>query len=125
MVQPPLPSLLGGVDCIPPSLSAYAPDGFSVLTSERSDINGMVATDDPVPPPAPPAADIAAVLGVTLQQFADASVDGIENILRRAEHLVETQEVLEAYIAQERTTLRPHLSQRRSVGQVRRPTYAS
>ncbi len=28
MVQPPLPSILGGVDCIPPSLSAYAPDGF-------------------------------------------------------------------------------------------------
>ena len=90
---------MGSVDCIPPSLSAYAPVGFSVLASERSDINGMVAADDPVPPPAPPAADIAEVLGVTLQQFADASVDGIEKIMRRAEHLVETQEMIEAYIA--------------------------
>ena len=30
VVQPLPPSLLGSVDCIPPSLSAYAPVGFSV-----------------------------------------------------------------------------------------------
>ena len=41
----------------------------------------------------------AAVLGVTLEEFANASVDGIDNVMRKAERLLETQEVVEAYIA--------------------------
>ena len=50
-------------------------------------------------PPVPQERDLAAVLGVTLEEFAKASVDGIENVMRGAERLLETHEVVEAYIA--------------------------
>ena len=50
-------------------------------------------------PPVPQERDLAAVLGVTLEEFAKASVDGTENVMRKAERLLETQEVVDAYIA--------------------------
>ena len=89
----------GPVVCVPPSASAYAPDGFSLSAPESADVYGVEAATVPVAPPVPPVRDLAAVLGVTLEEFAKSSVDGIENVMRRAEKLLETQEVIEAYIA--------------------------
>jgi len=80
-------------------VSAYAPDGFSLSVSTVDDVCGVEAAAAPVAAPVPEAQDLAALLGVTLEEFAKASVDGIENVMRKAERLLETQEVIEAYIA--------------------------
>ena len=98
--QPPLLPSPGPVVCIPPSASAYAPDGFSLSESVAfADVHSVDGAAAPVVPPVQQEEDLAAVLGVTLEEFANASVDGIENVMRRAERLLETQEVVEAYIA--------------------------
>ena len=89
----------GPVVCVPPTTSAYVPDDFSLSKSVSSaDIHSVDTGAASVTPPVPQAVDLAAVLGVTLEEFASASVDGIENVMRKAEHLLETQEVFEAYI---------------------------
>ena len=80
------------VVCVPPSASAYAPDGFSLSVSTVDDVCGVEAAAAPVAAPVPEAQDLAAVLGVTLEEFAKASVDGIENVMRETERLLETQE---------------------------------
>ena len=97
--QPPLSPTSGPVVCIPPSASAYAPDSFSLPESAFADVHSVDAAPVPVAPSVPREEDLAAVLGVTLEEFAKASVDGIDNVMRRAERLLETQEVVEAYIA--------------------------
>ena len=54
----------------------------------------MDAATVPVARPVPQVKDFAVVLGVTLEEFAKASVDGIENVMRKARKLLETQEVV-------------------------------
>ena len=51
------------------------------------------------PPPTPPATGLADALGVTLEEFAGTMIEGLENVLRKAEQLLERHEEIESYLA--------------------------
>ena len=53
----------------------------------------------PTAPPTSPATGLADALGITLEEFAGTTIESIENVLRKAEHLLVRHEEIEAYLA--------------------------